>query len=90
MNERLNKTPQPFKMFIKWSVTIYKICKTTGVTLLNNNKVNPKLAAAGWFISSIDNKMINFIFSLPLVIVVEWMQRGLWADWFLSGSGTGV
>lgn len=38
---------------------------------------------------STDNKMINFIFTLPSVIVPQ-MQHGLWADWFLSGSGTGV
>lgn len=57
---------------------------------LKDNNLNPRLAPMSLFIRSTDNKMINFIFSLPLVIVVQWMQRGLWDDWLLSGSGTGV
>lgn len=38
---------------------------------LKDNNLNPGLAPMSLFIRSTDNKMINFIFSLPLVIVVQ-------------------
>lgn len=37
----------------------------------SDDNLNHSLAPMSSFISSVDNKMINFVFSLPLVIVVQ-------------------